>query len=222
MVMKKFSVAIVVVGLMLFMLVALSASRVNAQPPPYPVNSMYVVPSSVAFDNTNASVGTLFNVTVWANMENGTFTWQVNMTFNPSLVQVVTAGFTNVSKSDFFADQPTTTITTPLIDNTTGNIYLGETLLGNEFEGPNNASLFWTEFEVVSVPSSTVTDAFSITHPSDTFFLDTNLNTITVTYYDATYTFTIIPEFTSPVVLIAALIAISSAVLLTRKKIVRK
>jgi hypothetical protein len=224
--MKKSLGAIVALGLMLFMIMALSVSKVNAQPP-YPLNSMYVVPSSVPFDTTNASVGTLFNVTVWAYIQNYTFTWQVNMTFNPSLVWAVAAGFTGPGgvKSAFFGDQTSTTPGAPQIDNVTGFVYIGETLIGTEQEGQNNASLFWTEFEIVSIPNATITsltDAFNITHPADTFFLDPDLNAIPLTFYDATYSFAFIPEFTSPIVLIAALFAMSSAVLLMRKKIVHK
>jgi hypothetical protein len=125
------------------------------------------------------------------------------MTFNPSLVQAVTGGVTGPGgvKSQFFADQTATVVTGPLIDNTTGSVEMGETLLGDEYEGQNNASLCWVEFEVVSVPNATVaslTGTFNILHPDVTFFLDTNLDTIPVTYYDAAYSSTYVPGFTSP------------------------
>lgn len=219
---KKLSNAITILGLMLFIVLALSANNVKAQVT-HPLNSIWVDPSQVDFDPGNASLGTQFNVTIWAYMDSGTFTWQASMTFNTAIIQAVTAGFTGTAGSLFWTGHTTVPVT-PIVDNSTatGSVLIGESLLGTDAGTQKNASLAWVEFQVVSVPNATVTsltDVFGINN-TNTYFLDGNLNTVTTTIFDGAYV-NVIPEFSSAVLMIVMLVAMSSAVLLMRKKIVR-
>lgn len=194
---KKFSSAIAILGLMLFMVLA-CANNVRAQS--YPLDSMWVSPPAINYNQFNASVGTLFNVTIWAYMENSTYTWQATLHFNPSVFQEVNTGYSAGGTSEFFAGHTTIPVS-PVIDNVNGMVQSGESLLGSiDFEPQKNASLMFVEFNVTAMPNATTTPftgLFDInaTGLVDTFFLDTNGNTIISesNLYDATYTLTYAP-----------------------------
>jgi hypothetical protein len=200
---KKFTGAIAIFGLMLFMILALNANNVKAS---YPLDSLWVSPSAVNFNQYNGSAGQEFNLTVWAYMENGTFTWQASVVFNTSLVQAVKAGYTNGTYgSVFFAGHTVVSPGAPTIDNVGGMVQWGETLLDSDFATQTNASLAWVDFKVASVPNATTTSlagAFDIngTSPADTFFLDANLNTITTTMYGAAYSSVYVPDTIKPTI----------------------
>lgn len=219
---KKLSGAITILGLMLFMVLAFSANSVKAQTS-HPLNSIWVDPSQVDFNPGNVSLGTQFNVTIWAYIDSGTFTWQVGMTFNTSYVKAVTAGFTGTTGSLFWAGHTTVPVT-PIVDNSTatGSVLIGESLLGTDVGTQKNASLAWVEFQVVSLPNATVTSLTDVLgiNSTNTYFLDGNLSTVTTQIFDGAYV-NVIPEFSSAVLMIVMLVAMSSAVLLMRKRIVR-
>jgi hypothetical protein len=190
--MKRLMVLLVVALLTSSMLLFAGQMNMKAEAD-YPLDSMYVVPSQVTFTTNNASLGTLFNVTVWAYMQSDTFSWQVEMTFNPAVVQAVNAGYTDGSKSVFFENFTETVPVSPLIDNVAGSVVDGESLIGSEFAPQTNASLCWVEFEIVSVPSSTVTQlttTFKIDNgPYNTYFESSELTTIPLTYFNGQYAF---------------------------------
>jgi hypothetical protein len=154
MLIRKLSGATAVVGLMLFIMLAVNANSVHAQVS-HPLDSFWVEPPAVNFDSNNASVGTRFNVTMWAYMEADTFAWQVTITFDPALLQETKTGYTGISTSQFFLGHVTQP-TPPIVDNTVGSVLLGESLLGADAVTTiQNASLMWTEFEIIQAPNAT-------------------------------------------------------------------
>ena len=188
---KKFLSAIAILMLMLFMVMA-SANSVRAQS--MPLDSMWVSPSTIAYSTNNASVGTLFNVTVWANMDNGTYDWQVTMNFDASIFQEVACGYTAGATSAYFAGHNTIPVTAD-VDNVGGSILFGESLIGpTDYIPEENASLMYAEFNITSMPTTTtpITGIFDInaTGITGTFFDDTNGNTIIspANLYDASFT----------------------------------
>lgn len=197
---KKFSVAIAIFGLVLFMMLALNANNVKAQS--YPLDSFWIAPSAVNFNNYNGSAGQEFNLTVWAYVETHNFVWQVTMNFNTSLVQAVKAGYTGSTGSQFYAGHTTTPVTA-VIDNVGGTVQWGETLLGSDFGNETNASLAWADFEVVSVPNATTTSlagVFDISDPNNTFFYNDNLDAINTVNNGATYSSVYVPDTIKPTI----------------------
>jgi len=161
--------------------------------PSYPLNSMWVSPCTIDYNTNNASVGTLFNITVWANMQNSTYAWQVTLDFNASIFQEVSCGYTAGSTSIYFRGHTIIPVA-PVIDNFGGSVLFGESLLGNDYIPANNASLMYVEFNITTMPTTRMpfTGLFDInaTSTTGTFFLDTNGNTINsaANLYDANYT----------------------------------
>jgi uncharacterized protein (DUF2141 family) len=161
------------------------------------LDSMWVSPSMINYSASKASVGTLFNVTVWANMQNGTYDWQVNMNFDASVFQEVACGYTDGTTSAYFFGHTTVPIT-PFVNNALGTILFGESLIGlTDYAPEENASLMYAEFNITKMPTTTTpsyTGVFDInaTGSRGTFFDDFNGNNIVLAanLYDATYTLT--------------------------------
>jgi hypothetical protein len=173
-------------------------------PQPSLSNSIWVSPSTLDYTQYDASVGTLFNLTVWANCQNGTYYWQVNMNFNPSVFQCVAVGYTDGATSAYLAGHTTIPIS-PVIDNAGGSILFGECLLGPyDYLPEENASLMYAEFNITTMPTATtplLTGLFDInaTGTSGTFFSDTSGNNVVsaANLRDATYTLSFIPPASS-------------------------
>lgn len=148
----------------------------KAQPWPPPTPSFYVVPAAESFNTGNGSLGTLFNVTVWAACPNGTNTWSVELGFNASQLEVVGVGFTNVATSMLFKGHSTIPLG-PIIDNTGGSVTISETLLGNDYIGASTNSLFYVTFRIalVSATGQTLTSlidpAFGLPPVGETLFI---------------------------------------------------
>src|SRR5208337_3359363 len=106
---KAFGVAFVGV-LLLCMIPLLPAAR--SQPP---APSFWVEPATENFTTSNATVGTLFNVTVWGATKDNTIGWGVRLGFDSTELHAV-AGYL----SEFFAGL-TPVETNPEIDNNEGN-----------------------------------------------------------------------------------------------------
>lgn len=187
---KKLSGAITVLGLMLFIVLALSTSSVKAQSP-YPLNSFFMDPSAVSFNTNNANVGTKFNVTVWAYLADNSYAWEFNMIFDPTILQATAAGYTAVGTSQFFAGHSTAP-TPAQLDNTAGTVLIGESLLGSDSRLSNNASLAWVTFQITQAPTVNVTSLTSALgiNNTDTYALNTDLHHFLTTDFDGTYTFT--------------------------------
>lgn len=186
--MKKHSGTVAVLGLMLFMVLAFRSNNIKVQGS-YPLNSLWVAPSAVAFSTGNATLATKFNVTVWAYMDNATYLWQINMTFNPAILQVTNAGLTGVGKSEFFSSHTVTVPGSPIIDNSLGCVLLGESLLGTDYQPSATDTLAFVEFQVAKLPNATVTPltcGLGI-NDSDTYFQDLDGNDMLTTLNDGAY-----------------------------------
>jgi hypothetical protein len=163
---------------------------------PHIADAMWIEPSSVVFGTTNASLGQTFNITVWMNITENVFTYQVGLRYNRTQLKCTRAGYTAGGTSQFFAGH-TTSSPPPVIDTSSlgnGSFLGSETLLGtDQVTGPRCASLMWAEFQILIVPASgNLTSKFDITSSyasGDTYVWDPDLNTITFTPYNANYTF---------------------------------
>ena len=171
----------------------------------YPLDSMWVSPSAINYNQYNASVGTLFNVSVWASMENGTYDWQVTMHFNATVFQEVNTWYSAGASSAFFAGHTTVAIW-PVVNNTAGTDELVESLIGVTYAPQTNASLLIVEFNITSMPTATsgpLTGLFDInaTGTAGTFFRDWDENNIVsaANLYDATYTLAQVSELVATI-----------------------
>jgi hypothetical protein len=199
---NKFSFVTAVVGLILI-ITCLHASSVCAQGTMHNPNSMWIDPEAISFNEYNAAVGTRFNVTAWVNVDNASFNWEVTMLFNTTLLQATRAGLTAGSTSQFYAGHSTFS-PGAVIDNATGSVLIGETLLADDSGAPGNGSLAWFEFEIIAAPNSTVTSltcALDISDTDNNFILWADGATpIPTTNYGATYTFSYITDTTPPTI----------------------
>jgi hypothetical protein len=187
------------VGILLLATILLLYSSViivGAQPSePHAADAMWVEPSSIVFTSTNASVGTTFNVTVWLNMTEDIFAYQVALKYNRTELMCVGAGYTAGATSEYVTGH-TTSSPPPVIDSHVlgnGSVLASESLLDNDnVTGPHSGSLIWAEFSILMMPvSGNLTSTFDITstYPSRTWVEDPNLNNIDFTTFNADYTF---------------------------------
>jgi hypothetical protein len=139
--------------LMSFMIVLTMA---QAPSEPHNADAMWVEPSSDTFVNgmPNATVGQKFNVTVWLNMTEDIYGWQVKMRFNTTQLNVTRAGLTAGGASMYFSGHVTTTAPAA-IDNTLGTVLVFESCQGftDFIPGPHGDSLFWAEFAIHAAPT---------------------------------------------------------------------
>jgi hypothetical protein len=156
---------------------------------------MWVEPSSIVFSTTNASIGTRFNVTVWLNMTEDVFAYQIGLLYNRTQLMCTRANYTAGPTSDYFEGHTTISLS-PVIDKGTlgnGSVLASETVLGYDFiPGPHSGSLIWAEFEILAVPAwSDLTSKLDISsaYPTRTWVKDPNPNNLTFTPYDGIYTF---------------------------------
>jgi hypothetical protein len=163
---------------------------------PHNADAMWIEPLSTTFNNTTASVGTRFNITVWLNMTEDIFAYQVGLRYNRTQLMCTRAGYTAGGTSVYFQGHLTTS-PPPVIDSGAlgnGSVLASESLLDDDvLSGPHSGSLIWAEFSILMVPASgNLTSLFDIvsTYPAKTWVLDPNLNNIALTPYDASYTFT--------------------------------
>jgi hypothetical protein len=192
------TIAIITVALAIFGAAAANkAYAVDIQPPV----SMWIDPPALNFTTGTMHVDDLFNVTVWLNTANSSFTqpaytWQVILTFDPTLLTCTKAGYTGTGKSLFFGTLGTIPVT-PIIS--ADNVMHGESLVGL-YEVSGNGSLCWIEFQIKKAPNETTGTLDSTLNflMSDTFLLDPDLNTPSFTAYNATYSYSLPPPDTTP------------------------
>ena len=198
------TIAIMTVALAIFGVAAVNnAYAVDIQPPV----SMWIDPPTVNFTTGDIHVNDKFNVTVWLNTANGTvsqpvFTWQLMLTFDPTLLTYTRADYTGTGKSQFFGTLNTVPVS-PIIS--AGSVTFGETLISGNKSG--NGSLCWIEFEIMTAPNEatgTLNSVLSLSGApiSDTFLLDPDLNTLSsLSVYNATYSYSLPPpDTTSPTI----------------------
>ena len=187
------------VGMALLVTILLLCSSVifaGPQPSqPHAANAMWVEPSSIVFNTMNASIGTEFNVTVWLNMTEDIFAYQIGLHYNRTQLMCTRAAYTAGNTSDYFRGH-TTVSPAPAIDESelgNGSVLAFETVLGYDFIlGPHSGSLVWAEFQVVTIPpSGNLTSKFDISseYPTRTWVRDPNKKKLPFTPYDANYQF---------------------------------
>jgi uncharacterized repeat protein (TIGR02543 family) len=121
---------------------------------------MYFEPSTETFSTSNASVGTLFNVTSWIDAPDDSSGWSAGLFFNPSQLQVVMGTFSGTGESQWMQSNgiPTTGLVSepPYWNNTAGTIGepsgFGETILGTSLATIDTGSLFIIEFNITQTP----------------------------------------------------------------------
>jgi hypothetical protein len=196
----KFPCTIVLLEFVLIMAI-FHVGSVTAQSTTHPANSIWVDPAAFVFDQDNGSVGTAFNLTAWISTNESSYTWQVGIYFNASLFQATSVSLTAGDTSEFF--QGHTTATYQQIDNASGNVLVGETLLGNDSIAAGNGTLMQTTFEIIGAPNSTSTSSgnFSIDVNNETFVWDYDLVEMNLTgSFGATYLFTYLGDTIPPTV----------------------
>ncbi|MGD0029519.1 MAG: CARDB domain-containing protein [Candidatus Bathyarchaeia archaeon] len=195
---RTLEIAILITVLVLnFMIVFAKADSI---PPPYyphTANAMWIEPFLV-FNTAHGFVGQTFNITVWMNITENVFAYQVGLRYNRTQLECTGAGYTATAtgRSQFFAGHSTQS-PPPVIDGGllgNGSVLGFESLLGSDqINGPSFASLMWVEFQILIVPASgNLTSTFDITSTyasGDTFVLDPSLSSINITLYNANYTF---------------------------------
>ncbi|MFX0091696.1 MAG: hypothetical protein ACFFBD_08020, partial [Candidatus Hodarchaeota archaeon] len=83
----------------------------------HPANTIWIEPSSV----TIANIGDKFNITVWLNVTQKSFAWQIKLYFNSTYLNATRLGYTNGNKSAFFTEFSPMPVT-PMINNEEGYI----------------------------------------------------------------------------------------------------
>jgi hypothetical protein len=170
---------------------------------------MWIEPPSISLTTANPlyTIGYLFNVTLYVNISTTQLigAWQAKVLFDPTQLQVVDEGLTNGTplnpqsewlsgKSTFYAG--------PVIDNVTGSVLDGESLVGPSILSPGSGSLCWITFNVTKVPlkNETLSSVIDITttYPVDTYVLDDKEAAIVMTTSNCDYSFTWEPPTVHP------------------------
>ncbi len=173
---------------------------------PHQADSLWIESSITSALTT----GEKFNLTVWLNVSEECFAWQLKTLFNSTYFAVSRIGYTDIEKSDFFSDHQTITIT-PVIESSQGYIIAGETLLENDTRSPGFGSLLWIEFSLKSLPTASQFDfSFSAPYGVDTFVLNPYLDTIAIEHVDGTTVSIFHPEddFLRDLIIIAVIIVV--------------
>ncbi|MGD0159157.1 MAG: Ig-like domain repeat protein [Candidatus Bathyarchaeia archaeon] len=154
---KLAAVVLAVAMIMGIMLIVLSG--VKAQPPQ---PSLYLDPSTETFSTSNASVGTLFNVTGWIDAPDNSSGWDAALFFDPTQLQVVTATYSGSGGKESLWMQTlgipvASLVQEPVVwnntDGTVGEPYgCGETILGLQLATIDVGSLFIVEFNITQAP----------------------------------------------------------------------
>ena len=158
--------------------------------------AMWIEPASIDLTTGEPlhTIGYLFNLTVAVNMSLDQYVgaWQTKILFNPAYVEAVRAEYTDGIKSNWFAGLGTIPVI-PIIDNVTGYVLHGESLVGAAVNNLGAGTLFWVEFVVTDVPpkSGSISFDFDITttYPDDTYVMDENDAVISMSTYNCAYSF---------------------------------
>jgi len=232
--MKKIATVTIasIASLLLITLIATTITSTYADTPnePHAADAMWVEPSSVTFTASNATVDQKFNVTVWLNMTESIFSYQVGMHYNSTLLMCTRAKYTAGTSSQYVSGH-TTVSPAPAIDTSipgNGKLLAFETCYaGDNVTGPNSGSLIWAEFQILTVPSSgSYTAKFDITTEylpagaGDEWITDASgVTYLEFTTYDGNYII-IIPEF--PYLLILPILAVSTTLAVAFSKKIRQ
>jgi peptide/nickel transport system substrate-binding protein len=152
----------------------LNASLLPSQAYSYTLPAMWIEPADL---NISFTVGTKFNVTIWVGLNSDSSVWESALRFDTAYLTATRAGFTNGSTSEFYSGH--TTSPAYLIDDSGGGVYYSEILY--DVRGAGTGSLCWVEFQVIAPANETTLSL----NDQGSFVLDTNLNDIPLSFYDA-------------------------------------
>lgn len=187
---------------------------------PHPANAMWIEPSNA----TIVDIGDKFNVTVFVNLTQNSFAWQIKLFFNSTFLTATKTGYTNGNKSNFFSEH-SSIIVTPTINNEEGFILQGESLLGNDEKASGYGSLIWIEFNLTQIPpQDRSTIYFSIPYGADTFILTPYIELVpmdSVSGVNLTIKSTSlpqIPDFIALIVITLILVTVVAILVIMRKR----
>jgi PKD repeat protein len=199
---RTLAITLLIASLVLSSLTVCSMADVSKEP--HNADAMWVEPSTITLNNVTGYVGMKFNVTVWLNMTENIFGYEIALHYNRAQLMCTRAKFTAGTTSNYFAGHYTE-ISGPVIDTSylgNGSVLAFESCEASDYiPGPNNGSLIWAEFQILTVPSSgNFTSSFDITseYPDNTWVKDPNLNLLSITTYNGAYTFIGPPPTTPP------------------------
>ena len=117
-------------------------------------NAMWVEPLIVNLTGDSATIGYRFNITVWLNMSQDIFSYQIGLLYDHTQLKCTRAGFTDGGTSQYFTGHYSTALIAINMELGNGSIMAFECCLGQDcIRGPHVGSLIWAEFEVLTVPS---------------------------------------------------------------------
>jgi hypothetical protein len=162
-------------------------------------NAMWIEKPITALTLDNANVGSRFNITVWLNLTQNIFGYQIALLYNRTQLECTRVGLTSGTTSCYFAGHAAQ-IGGPVVDTSflgNGSILIIESCVGCDFvQGPRCSSLIWAEFEVAAVPSvkNLVSGLDISTEYSDnTWVLDADQNKVVFAPADGYYEFVSYP-----------------------------
>ena len=157
-------VAAVVLGVM---------PAIKAQPP---LPAMWMEPTTLNFSTDTTSIGTLFNVTLYAGTASDVYAYNWGVLYDTSQLAANRGAYTGLggARSQWFGSHATSS-NGPFFD-VPGEVYGGETVLGTDIIHASNGSVAWIEFRIIAAPDqgNTLTSTIDPNSP-DSYFLDDNL-----------------------------------------------
>ena len=191
-------------------------AQANTTSEPHTANALWMEPRSIlTTDSADA-----FNVTIWLNLTEKCFAWQLKIHYNATYFNVTRVGYTNVDRSAFFAEHSTVSVL-PTIDNDAGFILCGESLLAADERNPGYGSLVWVEFNLKETPPANQFNlSFSEPYGIDTFILNPYLETVDLETVEgaAIHIVAAPPLLLYVAILSLASICVVSAVIVTLRK----
>jgi len=173
-------------AILLVAAIFMSVMPVMAAPP---LPAIWPMPETLSFNTATTNIGDKFNVTIHIGTTGPSFTWQVKVLFNPAQIKVVRTAVTGATTSQFFAAGGTVIGVAAVVDNVTGFLSTGETLLSGSVGAIADSTLIWIEFQIVAAPpSGSLTSQISL-DPTESFILDPELSEVAKSLGSATYTF---------------------------------
>ncbi len=143
---------------------------VNALPPPPSVATMSVDPSSIV--NSSLAPPSVFSLTVDVANASQLFTWQILLQFNASILQCTSASY---PVDNVFAGKTMVPVTA-VIDNVSGSVLFGASLIGSTTVDVQTGKLCQLDFQVAGVGTSELTLT-----GEESFLLNGDLNLINST-----------------------------------------
>jgi hypothetical protein len=164
--------------------------------------NVYVDPSACAFYTNTTSVGDHFVISLKVSDVVDLAAWQVKLYFNYTQIQVTEAWIPRTDPTYVFYGR-TTILPTPIIDNATGYVIIGDSILS----GPTctgTGLLAKIEFEIMMAPSpnATISCILDIDN-ADTYVLDSFMDTMPSTKTSGHYQYAFITLVPLPAPFIA-------------------